>query len=471
MTLSLLVAIVVCILAGLVWAVGLWTREFPPVPLLVFMASLAVGLGFGLLACGSFLSLSLVGASPHGLIVTDVALLLLVSIAAFWTFKRRAPRAAPSTPPTALPAPALRWLLSGSLAITLVCGFLTFLALSVRHPHGQWDAWAIWNVRARFIARAGSGWRDAFSGLLEWSHPDYPLLLPMSVARLWQYVGSESQVAPATIAMLFTFTTVSLVWASLAMLRGSSQATLAALLLLGTSTLITHGASQMADVPLGFFILATVVGVSVKDRLPDQATHLLIVSGVAAGLATWTKNEGWLVLVSVVLARASILGRMREWGCWRRELRSFAFGLTPVLLVVLYFKLALTPPNDLVSNQGWDATIPKLLAPGRYAEIFRGFKNAVVGLGDASVINPLLILLLYLVCVGIEPDERDRPGLATGLVTLGLMVTGYGLVYLTTPQDLAWHLETSAPRLLLQLWPSMVFLAFLAACPPERSKG
>lgn len=471
MTLSLLVAILVSMLAGLVWTIGLWTRQFPLVPLLVFMASLAVGLGFGLLACASFLSLSLVGASPSGLIVTDVALLLLLSIAGFCTFTRRAPLAARGVPPTALPTPTLHWLLISSLTITFVCALLTFLGLSARHPHGQWDAWAIWNYRARFIVRAGSDWRDAFSGLLQWTHADYPLLVPMSVARVWQYLGSESQAAPATIAMIFTFTTVALVWASLAMLRGSSQATLAALLLLGTSTLVGHGTSQMADVPLGFFILATVVGVSLKDRLREQASHLLVGAGMTAGLATWTKNEGWLVLISVVLARAFILGRMRQSGGWRRELRTFAFGLTPVLLVVLYFKLALTPPNDLVSNQGWHATIPRLLAPLRYVEIVRGFKNVVVDLGDASLFNPLLILLLYLVCVGIEPDERDKPGLATGLLTLGLIVTGYGLVYLTTPQDLAYHLETSATRLLLQLWPSMVFLAFLAACPPERSKG
>ena len=471
MTLSLLVAVLVSMLAGLVWTVGLWTRQLPTVPLLVFMASLGVGLGFGLLSCASFLSLSLFDASPSGLVVTDVALVLLLGIVGFWAFTRRAPRASRRVPPTALPTPTLRCLLMGSLTITFVCALFTFLGLSARNPHGQWDAWAIWNLRARFIARAGSDWRDAFSELLEWSHSDYPLLVPLSVARLWQYLGSESLAAAATIAMLFTFTTVALVWASLAMLRGWSQATLAALLLLGTSTLIMHGAFQMADVPLGFFILATVVGLSVKDRLPEQATHVLVVTGMTAGMAVWTKNEGWLVLISVVSAHAFILGRMRAWGCWRRELRIFAFGLTPVLLVVLYFKLALAPSNDLVSNQGWHETIPRLFAPLRYVEVLRGFKNAVVDLGDASLINPLLVLLLYLVCVGIQPDERDRAGLATGLVTLGLMVTGYGLVYLTTPQDLAWHLETSAVRLLMQLWPSMVFLAFLAACPPERSKG
>jgi hypothetical protein len=470
MTLTLLVAILVSMLAGFFCTVGVWTRQAPTVPVLVLSASLAVGLGFGLSACASFLSLSLFGASPHGHIVTDVVLLLLLGVAGLWARTRCAPRVAVHAPVTPLPEPRLRWLLAGSLAITLICALLTFVLLCLRSPHGFWDAWAIWNLRARFIVRALSHWRHAFS-VGGWSHPDYPLLLPLSVARLWEYLGRESPVAPMAIAMLFTFSTVALAWAALSILRKPSQATLAALLLLGTSALVTHGASQMADVPLGFFILATLAGLSLKDRLPERATSLLIVTGIAAGLGVWTKNEGWLVLVSVVLARASVLGRIVSWASWRRELPTFVAGLAPVLLVVLYFKLTLAPPNDLVSNLGWREAVFRLLAPVRYLAVVRGFKNAVVDLGDATLINPLLVLLFYLVCVGIEPDERDRPGVTTGLVALGLMVIGFGLVYLTTSESLAWHLSSSAGRLLLQLWPSAVFLAFLAACPPERSQG
>jgi hypothetical protein len=107
----------------------------------------------------------------------------------------------------------------------------------------------------------------------------------------------------------------------------------------------------------------------------------------------------------------------------------------------------------------------------RYVEVLRGFKHVVVDFGETSAINPLSVLLFYLFCVGFEDDGRDKMGLATGLVTVSLMVGGYTLVYLTTPHDLTWHLTSSAPRLLLQLWPSAVFLAFLAACSPERSKG
>jgi hypothetical protein len=49
-------------------------------------------------------------------------------------------------------------------------------------------------------------------------------------------------------------------------------------------------------------------------------------------------------------------------------------------------------------------------------------------------------------------------------VVLGLMLAGYYCVYLLTPQALAWHLDSSLVRLLLQLWP-LAILAWSLAIP------
>ena len=44
---------------------------------------------------------------------------------------------------------------------------------------------------------------------------------------------------------------------------------------------------------------------------------------------------------------------------------------------------------------------------------------------------------------------------------------GYYLVFLVTPYDLAWYLETTLGRLFLQLWPSFLFAYFLSVNTPE----
>jgi hypothetical protein len=41
------------------------------------------------------------------------------------------------------------------------------------------------------------------------------------------------------------------------------------------------------------------------------------------------------------------------------------------------------------------------------------------------------------------------------------------VVYLITPHDLEWHIMTSLNRLLLQLWPAIIFIIFIAARTPE----
>ncbi|MCF8053962.1 MAG: hypothetical protein K9K75_01915, partial [Deltaproteobacteria bacterium] len=94
-----------------------------------------------------------------------------------------------------------------SFWLALLGASLSFLFLFWESPHGKWDAWTIWNLHARFIFRGGANWYSYITPELLWSHPDYPLLLPLAVARVWLYVGTETQVAPALIAGIFGLAT------------------------------------------------------------------------------------------------------------------------------------------------------------------------------------------------------------------------------------------------------------------------
>ena len=96
-----------------------------------------------------------------------------------------------------------------------VLSLAIFLMYSLDARHGEYDGWEIWNMHARFLFRGGSHWTDGFTNLLDYSHPDYPLLLPASIARSWLYSGVETQITPITIALAFTFGTVALLTFSL----------------------------------------------------------------------------------------------------------------------------------------------------------------------------------------------------------------------------------------------------------------
>jgi hypothetical protein len=102
-----------------------------------------------------------------------------------------------------------------------------------------------------------------------------------------------------------------------------------------------------------------------------------------------------------------------------------------------------------------DTVAHKLTDLSRYRLITRRIMSETVHFGTRTVGVPAL-LGLYLICGGLKIKSiRD---VQSGTAVLAMVLAGYFVVYLTTPLKLDFHLETSLLRLLLQLWPSAVFL-------------
>jgi 4-amino-4-deoxy-L-arabinose transferase-like glycosyltransferase len=441
------------------------------------------GLGIGLSACLYFVSLP-TGLSAY-IPLIDLAACLLLGLIGYVLIKRdrrevkRPAESQLTDRKAALPGTGskLETLIAALFAVELLASLGSFLFAFLKEPHGKWDAWLIWNMHARFLYRSGEAWREVFAGGMDWSHWDYPLLLPLSIVHCWKYIGNDSIYIPAAFALLFTLLTLGLLLCALAFLRSRIQGCLAAMILLGTPLFIAMGASQFADIPLAFFILTTLVLLFLQARSGDGTPGGLILAGLAAGLCAWTKNEGLLFfpVVTVVLFGVTV-----HAGGWRQAFKrvaGFLAGALPVLAVVLYFKLRLAPTNDLVAGFSPAALSDKLLDLNRYAEIARAFFITGIsftqGLVDLRVgmrLNPgavnILLLIAYLLFTGIRIDRQERSAVLQTAAILVLMLAGYFFVYVTTPLDLTYHLITSLNRLFLQLWPSVIFLFLMIAGTP-----
>jgi len=187
------------------------------------------GLGIGVTSCLYFVCL-LTGLSRYSPAI-DLGVCLLLGIPCFIFFRRPAARGSQPLPETGKRS-RFPILLAGIFSVELVASLGSFVFAFLKEPHGKWDAWLIWNMHARFLFRGGEHWRDAFASGLDWSHWDYPLLLPLSIARGWQYMGGESLSIPAVMAFVFTFMTLGLLWCALSLLRSRIQGYLAAMILL-----------------------------------------------------------------------------------------------------------------------------------------------------------------------------------------------------------------------------------------------
>jgi hypothetical protein len=430
---------------------------------LLLKGSLAVGLGFGITSCTYFLCLLLLGPAISGIILSEAGILVFLTFFFIHAVKTRILSGHDTAHEKILSDLKLRRILSG--------GFFAVLALTVTNifyrakllPDGMWDSWAIWNLRARFIFRGGEYWTDAFSSLLAPNHhPDYPLLIPLTVSRCWMYIGSEIKAVPMLIALLFTCATAGMLYSALAVLRSKSQGLIATMLLFSTPIFINVGVWQQADIPTAFFFMASIVFLFLQDRFPDNY-GCSVFAGVMTGLSGWTKNEGLLFMASFFLARIVLIIISKDRKILMKQLMYFALGTLPVVTIIMYYKFNFVPPNDLVSGErGIGEIVSKLKDYSRYMQIMKEF------LADIMIFFPhALLLLFYPLYFGFSINDKIKTGILTSLFVLLFLMTGYFVIYLITPYDLSWHLTWSSDRLLLHLWPSFLLIYFIIVRTPD----
>jgi hypothetical protein len=435
--------------------------------LLAVKTFLGIGVGQGITGCVAFIFLLVHGQPDRSLALYE--LFVVLALVALLVRRRTGSDSSPTSVASVYGSIGYyEWILAAALCLAMAAALSSFLVSMDRVPYGQWDAWAIYNLRARSIYRGGHDWRDAFSVFLYRTHPDYPPLLPLMVVRAWMYAGDETMVAPRLIAGLFTAATIGLVVSVIALLRGRSQAWIAGVVLLGNTFLIEHGSAQYADLPLMFFYAAAVALLVAHDEAINENGGTLVLAGLAAGLAAWSKNEGQLFVIVVLVAHFAVVFRSDGWRKYSRQLCLLGIGLMPMLLIVAYFKLALAPPSDLVAMSGKQSLLAKLGDPSRYWLIASEWAKRIVP-REPFELGFVLAVTLYAACAG--PGARRAKGVALAAWVLFMLFMGYAAVYVVTPYPLAWHLFTSIDRVLLQLWPMFVIAFFLILRTPEEMLG
>jgi hypothetical protein len=448
---------------ALVWLIGFGVARFLfPAPLRgslhsVFLFSLGIGLGIGIACCLYFICLALFG--PNWLILAGFG--TIIAVAAILRSMNATNRGVALEWASGPATPAyLTWFLV--LAAAMAASM--FVILCLEKPHGEWDAWSIWNLKARFLFRGGDSWKNLLSSQIPNSHPDYPLLLPSIVAMCWTLARGESISVPIAVAFLFTLGVCGLLVSSIGILRGKTQAFVAGIVVLAAASFVQLGAMQYADLPMSFHILATLALLCLQDRFPDDL-RFSIAAGLTAGFAPWTKNEGWLFLGAVVLARlVAILRFEGRAGLGPQFLRFAAGALLPVA-VVAFFKIHFAPPNDVLAQRPSDL-IAHLAVFGRWIITLQGLAKVLFVIGG-FLLPIVLILALYWFLVRFHVAERDRTPLATVLLALGLMLAGEFVAYVAFPPDIVTQLNVSLERLVMQLWPAGLLAFFLAANPPQ----
>jgi len=334
-----------------------------------------------------------------------------------------------------------------------------YTSVSMGNIFGGWDARFFWNVKAKFLFRSPEEWGNMFASDLNWAHPDYPLLIPASVAWGWFWSGKELQIWPPLVAFSFylslTFWITWFLTTTTRLMNG----------LLGGAFFMTIGAiafwsvSQYADVPLAFFMTAAASLLLIASQ--TTAPSLFFLSGWLAGCAAWTKNEGvfflvWFMLIAaaLLLIRRTSLSEIKKAGL------ALAGGMALPLFCVVILKLDLAPHGDYLGSGRSPADYLAAIFgdPQKTQTIMKGF---LVYFKSYSSWNGLWYLATAaLICaIAVPRLRRDRSVVTLGGFTLCILA-GYFVVLHTSPHNIVFQIQTALERLLIHAAGPALLLIF-----------
>jgi hypothetical protein len=443
------------ILAGGLLVHFLWHGTQPS--RLLFKAGLGIGLGLGLTSLITFLIL-LVTNSLSGLMPVQFTL-LLGSLA----LTRRTLR----SNPIAFEKPVfsrLQKILLGVFVLTLLITASAYILYALMTPTGRFDAWMIYNRTARFIFRDPVHWRNALSPqLYPLFHADYPWLVPMNVAGAWNALDGEIIRVAQAQSTYFLLGVFCLLMGALGQLRTTGQALLGGITLLAVPVFFYVTAREEADIPCAFFILATLALLFLYNQ--ERNPMLVALAGLTTGLAAWTKNEGSLFLITGTFAWLMAIYRRHKL----HELKWYVLGFALPVMVLIYFKLFLAPPGDVLNSSGSANGFNRLMMIERYAIVAKYFYDQIFIFGEGKL-NILLILIFGLI-IGLDKSRVQSQPILPAMTAIFLQLAGYFLIYILTPYEINWHIRNSLYRLMVQLFPSMLLIFFTAVKDPETLFG
>jgi hypothetical protein len=326
--------------------------------------------------------------------------------------------------------------------VALSVPWLLFALDSIAEPMWATDFLAIWGLKAKTIFLSASIpdrlFHDSFTF---WSHPEYPLLLPLSLASLATIVGKFDDQALAILYPAVEAATLFLLFGHLRRRVSFPAGATAAVLAAFCFPLYRAANAGTAEVPLAFaLVLAATAFLDASEQDTGSARlRLLIASHLCASL----KQEG--ALFAGLLAVALLIGWLARRG---------PSSPIPALCLLVPVALHVVGPRILegpIPRRDFDFT---LLAPARWSEwIARGlevFRHLFrVELATAAV--PVAALLLFLLT-----SRRRREDIL--LPVLLAQVAAYAMAASLSAFGPAWGLESAFSRTTITLVPALALV-------------
>ena len=318
----------------------------------------------------------------------------------------------------------------------------------IKYPDGTYDAIAMWNFRAKFLSCGNEAWNRMYFNTFDYSHRDYPLFLPCTLARFFNYVKGFDTTIPIFFAWFFNINCFILPYLYLIKLKNKYYSILAVSILSFSPTIFFHSCVQYSDTPLAIFFLISLYEF-IKWNMENR--NLPWIGMFFACLCIWIKNEGIPLYLSYSLFIIYCLYKKeKNIILSTKSFLTILAALLPIFISVLFVRYFAHSENDLIFGlsdrlkQIFDLERYKIIMPNIWIFIKQHFW--------------IMFIPVYLFTGFIDKKYYKFKYLLLIIILMNLL---FILAYLISPHDLVWHVENSFPRIASVYLPSLMFLGCL----------
>jgi hypothetical protein len=362
------------------------------------------------------------------------AIVLAVSLAVKRPLSGRSGRSGLDPPRISLGIRVLLVLALGAFGLST----LDFLAA----PMGAPDFLAIWGWKAKTIFFSeGIPSRLFHDPFAFWSHPEYPLFLPLCLASFAAVLGRFDGQALAVLYPAFEGATLLALFGYLRRRVSPAAGAIGALLAAFCFPLYSAANAGTAEVPMAFAFVLVVA--AVFDVIESGSSSAQLRMLVAAMLSATIKQEGSLFLLLLALC---LLGRGVVRG-HRLSAASSLYLLLPLIVQAGSLRLLRGP----ALRRDFDFT---LLEPGHLGQWLGRWREVLahlVGVEVSAAAVPLAGLLLFFLFSRRRPEDALLP-------VLGAQVLAYAVAASLSAFGSAWALETAFARTSIALLPALALV-------------
>ena len=350
-----------------------------------------------------------------------------------------------------------------NLSETIVAALLIFVIsyaffMALVRPVESYDAVAIWSLKAKILYLARTMPHNFFTMVgarFDGAHPDYPLLLPLSEVWFYTFINNFNDLL---VKALFPLNFLAFMAVFYIFLKKTIANRLFALIftfiLASVRQFSNYATNGYADMQMAIYASLTFLALYLWAR--EDSPAYFWTAFFSCIFAMWTKNEGAIVMIGfIAILFVRIFTQIKKMRT--AVLSNYKGAIFPAVILgglfILWslFKSSMNIQNDVVNTGTFTAYQLSGVFKRSFAILYE-YQRQIFGVKYWNLSWVAFILLAALGYKKLFSEANRYITIPTFLILLC-----YTTIYIITPQDIRWHLRTSASRLLIHILPLVIF--------------